>query len=60
MLATKQVKENIERDSPKQSHFGFRSGLVKNAAFALFKFCIARVRQQHDIFILPYPPMRAI
>ena len=45
MRATKQVKENLERDSPKQSNFGFRSGLVKNAAFALFKFCIARVRQ---------------
>ena len=45
MRATKQVKENIERDSPKQSNFGFRNGLVKNAAFALFKFCIARARQ---------------
>ena len=45
MRATKQVKENIERDSPKKSKFWFRRGWLKNAAFALFKFFIARVRQ---------------
>ena len=45
MRATKQVKKNLERDSPKKSKVWFRRGLLKNTAFALFNFFIARVLQ---------------